>query len=404
MRTIYLDCSMGAAGDMLTAALYELLEDKNEFTEIMKNAGLEGVEFRPEVMVKCGITGTHMNVLVHGHSEEEMLAHEEAHQHSHDHEHTHDHHHHHASMQDIENIIRSLKLPEKVKEDAIAVYKSIAEAESVAHGRDVSEIHFHEVGTMDAIADVTAVCVLFDLLKAGRIVASPIHVGSGHVHCAHGVLPVPAPATAYLLKGIPMYSGEIRGELCTPTGAALLKHFVNSFENMPMMQTERIGYGMGRKDFAQVNCVRAMLGESGNRKETVTELNFNIDDMSPERIGFVTEALFDAGALEVFTVPVGMKKSRPGILLVVLCNEVKKEEIIRLIFKHTSTLGIRENLMQRYVLSRTIEEVETPFGKVRKKVAEGYGTRKEKYEYEDLARIAKENKLSVEEVLKMIEK
>lgn len=398
MKTIYLDCSMGAAGDMLTAALYELLEDKQAFLDALNVAGIEGVSFVPEPMTKCGIMGTHMNVLVDGTSEEAMLAHAEEHHHEHDHE----HHHSHASMHEIENTIRALNLPDKVKDDAVAVYLSIAEAESAAHGRPVSEIHFHEVGTKDAIADITAVCYLFYLLNADKIIASPVSVGSGHVHCAHGILPVPAPATAYLLKGIPMVSGEIKGELCTPTGAALLRYFVNSFESMPVISTDRIGYGMGRKDFARANCLRAFLGETQQGERRIVELNCNLDDLSAERIGFAADVLFKAGALDVYTVAVGMKKSRPGVLFVVLCNEADKEEIIRLIFKHTSTLGIRENVMKKHILERRFEEVATPYGTIRKKISTGYGVTKSKYEYEDLSRIATENEISIEELLQKI--
>ena len=419
---------MGAAGDMLTAALYELLEDKQAFLDTMNGAGIEGVRFSPEPMAKCGIMGTHMNVFVDGQSEEAMLAHEEhdhehnhehehhhehdhGHEHHHDHEHNHDHHHDHehdhhhhshASMQEIENTIRALKLPDKVKDDAVAVYLSIAEAESAAHGRPVTEIHFHEVGTKDAIADITAVCYLFTLLNPDKIIASPVHVGSGHVHCAHGVLPVPAPATAYLLKGIPMVSGEISGELCTPTGAALLRYFVDSFESMPVISTDKIGYGMGRKDFAQANCLRVFLGETGCVEHRIVELTCNLDDLSPEHIGFAEDVLFKAGALDVYTVSVGMKKSRPGVLFVVLCNEADKEEMIRLIFKHTSTLGIRENVMRKHILERRFEEVSTPYGTIHKKISTGYGVTKSKYEYEDLSRIAAENEISIEELLQSI--
>ena len=261
MKTLYLDCSMGAAGDMLQAALFELLDDREAFLKTIQNLGLEGVTVKPIPMTKCGILGTHMDVLVNGESEGEMQeAHEhhhdhdhhnhDEHDHSHDHhDHHHEHHHHHASMKDIENIIDGLNVSDNVKANAKKVYALIAEAESHAHGVDVSEIHFHEVGTLDAIADVTINCMLLEELKPEKIVASPVNVGSGHVHCAHGILPVPAPATAYILRDIPMYSGHIKSELCTPTGAALLKKFVDSFGEMPVMTVGKIGYGMGRKDF-----------------------------------------------------------------------------------------------------------------------------------------------------------
>ena len=332
MKTLYLDCGMGAAGDMLAAALLELLPDREAFVNELNGLGIPGVRFQADPAVKCGITGTHMTVTVNG-AEEESFDHQHGHthnhehphdhEHAHDHEHTHDHehahdhehghehgHHHHSGLHDIEHIVRGhLHLPQAVQDDVMAVYGLIAEAESHAHGVPVTEIHFHEVGTLDAVADVTAVCLLMHRLAPDEVVVSPVHVGSGQVHCAHGILPVPAPATAFILRGVPIYGGSVRGELCTPTGAALLKHFATRFGAMPAMQVESIGYGMGKKDFEAANCVRAMLGETESRGDTVLELSCNVDDMTAEAIGFAMERLFAGGALEVYTVPIGMKKS-----------------------------------------------------------------------------------------------
>ena len=293
MRTLYLDCGMGAAGDMLTAALSELLPDQDAFFEKMNALGIPGVHFEKEKTQKCGITGTHSKVTVNGEEEESLDVHHHDHDHHHDHEdhhhdhedhhhdhdhyhdhedhdhdhedhhHDHDHahgaHHHHSSLHDIEHIVRDhLPVSDRVKDDAMAVYQLIAQAESAAHGVPVDQIHFHEVGTMDAVADITAVCMLMEELSVDQVIVSPVHVGSGKVRCAHGILPVPAPATAYILKDVPIYGGRIQGELCTPTGAALLKHFATKFGDMPVMKTKAIGYGMGKKDFEMANCVRAM--------------------------------------------------------------------------------------------------------------------------------------------------
>ncbi len=255
---------------------------------------------------------------------------------------------------------------------------------------------------MDAVADITAVCLLMDRLAPERVVASPVHVGSGHVRCAHGILPVPAPATAYLLRGVPIYGGGVKGELCTPTGAALLKHFAAEFGDMPVMKTIAVGYGMGKKDFEAANCVRAFFGETEGG-DTVSELYCNVDDMTPEAVGFAMERCFEAGALEVYTVPAGMKKSRPGIMLCVMCRESDKENLVSQIFKHTSTLGVRENRSRRYTLRRSVAVIESPAGRVRQKLSEGYGVTKRKYEFEDLARIAQEKDLSIADVIKMIE-
>lgn len=383
MTVLYLDCGMGAAGDMLTAALLELLPDQDIFVKELNALGIPGVRFTAEKSVKCGITGTHMSVAIHGQEEEEEVH----------------HHHHHGSMADIRAIVSGLPIPTMVKLEILSVYEDIAEAESHVHGVPVEQIHFHEVGAMDAVADITAVCLLLHRLDPEKIVVSPVHVGSGQVRCAHGILPVPAPATAYLLRGIPIYSGAIPAELCTPTGAALLKHFASEFGDMPVMRVHAMGYGMGKKDFPRANCVRAMLGEAADPGEGILELKCNVDDMTGEAIGFALERLLEAGALDAFTVPIGMKKSRPGVLITVLCREDKKNAMVQLLLRHTTTLGVRSLSCQRCTLSRRTETQNTPYGPVRRKLSEGCGVRREKYEYEDLSRIAREQDLSLQEVL-----
>ena len=404
MKTLYLDCGMGAAGDMLTAALFELVPDKEEFVDKLNHVGIPGVEFICETSVKCGIKGTHITVKAGGEEESEVLHSHENGQHlHHDHVHSHDeeHTHHHSSMHAIEHIVENLNASEKVKNDIIAVYSIIAQAEIHVHGVTVSQIHFHEVGTMDAVADITAVCMLMEYLSPENVVVSPVNTGSGQVKCARGILPVPAPATAYILQGIPFYSGEIKSELCTPTGAALFKYFASDFGNMPVMKVSAIGYGMGKKDFESANCVRALLGEADKESDTIVELVCNLDDMTAEAIGFAQERFFAAGAVEVYTTPVQMKKSRPGTLLTVMCCEKNKDEIIRLIFRHTTTLGVREHISRRYTLSRSFDSVITEYGQVRKKISSGFGVTREKYEFEDLAHIARENNMSLADVKKM---
>lgn len=403
MKTLYLDCSMGAAGDMLAAALLELLPDPDAFVTELNALAIPDVKFSREASVKCGITGTHLQVTVHG---EEENAHDHHHDHAHAHHHDHAHsHHHHASLHDIEHIVRGhLSLPATVADNVMAVYRLIADAESKAHGKSVSEIHFHEVGTMDAIADITAVCLLMHRLAPDEIIVSPVHVGSGQVHCAHGILPVPAPATATILQDVPIYGGSIQGELCTPTGAALLKHFANSFGDMPVMRTSAIGYGMGKKDFPAANCVRALLGERSAASDDVIELCCNIDDMTGEAIGYAFDKLFAAGALDVYTIPIGMKKSRPGHLLHVICREADKDALVRALFAHTTTIGIRENRFRRYTLDRHIETIETADGPVRRKCSTGYGVSREKFEHDDLARIADAQGLSLREAEARIRK
>ena len=394
MRTVFLDCSMGAAGDMLTAALLELIPDPDGYVEKLNSLNIPGVEYIKEKSEKCGILGTHISVKINGAEEGEEHPREQGEHHS--------HHHGHSTLHAIAHIIEDLNAPAKVKTDALAVYESIAKAEGEVHGKAVDEIHFHEVGSLDAVADVTAVCMLLNDLNA-EVYASPVNTGSGFVECAHGVLPVPAPATANLLRGVPAYSDGTKGELCTPTGAALLKYFVKEFREMPVMATEKIGCGRGKKDFEKANCLRAGLGEQRGGAG-VTELACNIDDMSAEAVAFACEQLLKNGALDVWTTPAVMKKGRLAVILGVLCENEIKEKILRLIFRHTSTIGVREYETKRYTLERESRVVNTPYGEVGIKTSSGYGCEKSKFEYDDLARIADENGLSITQVIEEINK
>lgn len=429
MKTLYIECNMGAAGDMLLASLAELTGDVKACEEKLNSLGIPGVTYSFEQSVKCGITGTHARVIALGVEEDEHLHehhehsheghvhshedhhhepsreelendfghshdhhHEEhdhghEHHHEHDHDHDHGHHHHHTHMSDIENIINGLDVSEKVKKDALTVYGLIADAESRAHGKPVSDIHFHEVGTMDAVADIVGVCVLIEMLAPDTVAASPLATGYGQVRCAHGILPVPAPATAHIIEGIPTYSGDVEGELLTPTGAALLKHFASSFGPRPVMTIEKTGYGMGKKDFPKANMIRTFTGFSEGEGGKVTELRFNVDDMTGEEIGYATGLFMENGALDVFTTPVFMKKNRPGILFTVLVKPEEKEKFAKLVFENTTTIGIRYVEMDRYRLDRHEEKVMTKYGEVRVKVSEGFGVTKAKPEYDDLAGI-----------------
>ena len=464
MKTLYIECAMGAAGDMLTAALLELMPDKEAALVKLNTMGIPGVVFEAEPSAKCGITGTHMRVLIHGEEEGAVpCGHTHAHAHHHEHEHVHEHHHehdhhvhthahahvqedahchdsdahdhahhhehdahHHAhhGMAEIRSLIAELAVSETVKEKALAVYQSIAEAESKVHGAEVDQIHFHEVGSMDAVADVTAVCLLMELLAPEQVIVSPIHVGSGTILCAHGRLPVPAPATALILEGMPIYGGSVQGELCTPTGAALLKTFADSFGPMPPMTVAKTGYGMGTKNFEQANCLRAMLGEpfpmngTGSKMQTaqdaegkntggcgaagkdtetenpaaregrITEISCNLDDMTGEDIAFAAERILQAGALDVFTESIYMKKGRPAVKLTVLARPEDEERLAGEIFRHTSTIGVRIHTDRRYELARRSEQRKTPLGTIEVKISEGFGVRKEKIEFASLKQIA----------------
>ena len=437
MKTLYLECNMGAAGDMLMAALYELLDPaaRAAFVDKMNALGLPGVAVRPVAAKTCGIAGTHMAVTVHGEEEDQHAhphgqehahphdhghPHEHAHEHppvppahghgpehlhEHPHEHEHEHaHHHHATPGHIAAVIDGLPLPEDVRAAARAVYDGIARAEAKAHGCEIGDVHYHEVGALDAVADVTGVCYALHLLAPDRIVASPVHVGSGTVRCAHGVMPVPAPATANLLAGIPTYGGAVRGELCTPTGAALLAHFAASFGPQPVMAVEKVGVGIGTREFEQANCVRAFWGESAEAANgEIVELVANIDDMTPEHLAFAAARLLEAGALDVYTTPGTMKKGRPGHVLTVLAAPGQADALARAVLRETATNGLRVRRCGKYFLTPSIGTVDTPWGPVRIKQAEGFGVCHQKPEYDDLARIAAAHGLPLEQVARTVE-
>lgn len=379
MKILYFDCSMGAAGDMLTSALFELFDNPEGILAELNGLGIPHVRFIPEEAEKCGIRGTHMTVKI-GDGEEGAD------------------YHFHATLPSVLSILRNSNMSEALQDKVFRVYRRIAEAESKVHDEPVTLVHFHEVGALDAIADVSAVCYLLDKIKADKIVASPIHVGSGSVRCAHGILPVPAPATEILLHGIPTYSGEIKGELCTPTGAALLAEFTDEFGPQPVMAVEKSGYGCGRKDFPRANILRSLLGHTDGNRDEITELQCNLDDCTPEEIGFAMETILSTGALDVFTAPIGMKKNRPGVMLTVLCCPADEEIMVKAIFKHTTTLGIRKTVCSRFTLERKMSTVTTPYGDIRCKTVSGYGVERSKPEYEDLARIAREQAMSLTEV------
>ena len=447
MRTLYIDASMGAAGDMITAALLELVPNEKSTLNRLNRIGVPNVEYRAGKVNKAGIMGTHVNVVINGVTENsETPGNPKAQGPTH------------HTLEDINKIIDTLNLPKKAKEDTKAIYGLIADAERKVHGMPVAEVQFHEVGEYDAIADIAAVCFLVNELKVKNIITSAVNVRGGTVRSAHGVMAVPAPATVELLSGVPIYSDGIDGELCTPTGAAILKYYANAYGNMPPMDVAKVGYGAGKKDLQRVNVIRIALGEtidiSGltdsdlddihkeniiadsrdvlgtilNKKkkllntkihdivkesedaffengitDRVIELRCNIDDQSPEQISYASELLLVNGALDVYSTPVVMKKGRLGTLFTVVCKEENREKIVKLIFKHTTTIGIRETLCHRYILDRKEDIISTDNGNVRVKTSFGYGTVKHKYEYNDLKFIAKKTGLSIQELIEKLD-
>ena len=391
MKTLYLECTMGAAGDMLTAALLELVPDRAAALARINALGIPGVHVHADPATVCGLVGTRVDVHIHGHVEGE---HDHHHHHDHEagHDHDHAHHHHHASRADIAAQIAALNASDAVKAHVQAVYDLIADAEATAHGRPVSEIHFHEVGMADALSDIASVALLLEELGPVRVVASYPEVGGGFVKCAHGTLPVPAPATSHILMGVPYTSGAADCELLTPTGAALLVHFADAFGPMPPIAVERTGLGLGHREVpGRLNGVRAFIGgspgrlgppvvDAGGPNGRVAELRANIDDMTGEDLAFACDKLRAAGALDVSLAPLLMKKGRPGHLLIVLAPPAQADALAAAILRETSTFGVRRVDCTRYELAREIVP-----GDVRVKIGRGYGVEKSKPEFADRA-------------------
>lgn len=375
MKTLYFDCRTGAAGDMMTAALLELVPDRDAAVARLNAMGLRGVRVEAADAVRGGLKGTAVTVHVHG----------EVEGHGHGEHHHHEHHHHHSSLADIHAIVDALAVSDVVKAHVKAVYDLIADAEAKAHGKPVAEVHFHEVGAMDAVCDIASVAVLIEELAPDRILAARPEVGGGFVTCAHGRLPVPAPATVNILTGIPFTSGAADCELLTPTGAALLRHFASGFGPMPPVAVEATGTGCGARDIpGRPNILRAFCGESSEAtgpNGRVVELRANIDDMTGEELGFACEKLRAAGALDVALAPVCMKKGRPGQILIVLASPESADALAAAILRETSTFGVRRADLSRYELSRRIDGGEDG---VRTKTGEGYGVVKSKREFDDL--------------------
>ena len=388
MKILYFDCFAGASGNMILGALVALGVDENDLIEQTKLLGAADFEIEFKTIDKSGIAAVHAEVKV-------------------PHEHAHRHLHH------IEKIIGDSRLPETVKQRAIKIFTKLAEAEAKVHGVEIEKIHFHEVGAMDAIVDVVGACIGFELLEIERFACSKIHVGSGFVKMAHGKYPVPPPAVAELLKGAPIYSTEIEGELITPTGAAIIAAVCESYGQIPEMKIERTAYGAGTRDYENFpNVLRLMLGTSENcerRAESLDAMNdgqtatdnlclieTNIDDLSPQILGYVMERAFETGALDCWFTPIQMKKNRPATMISILCPKANKQALTELLYTETSTLGIRLSEIERECLPREIVEVETEFGKVDVKIARFKNKIvNAKPEYEQIREIALQSKKSL---------
>lgn len=380
MRTLYIECNAGASGDMITGSLADLLDNPEEVAGMIESAGIPGIRVEVRKEEKSAISGTRVHIIIDGHEEGD------------------EHHHIHRNLSDIATIISGLKVSNAVKRDAAEIYHIIAQAESEVHGKPVDQVHFHEVGALDAVADIVGVCMMIEKLAPDAIIASPIRTGFGQVKCAHGILPVPAPATAYILKGMPCYAGDAEGEFCTPTGAAIVRYFAESYGSIPHMTFDEVGYGLGKKDYSVVNVVRTFIGESDGPEEDIDQIDCNIDDMVPEDLGGIVDRLLAEGAVDAYLKTCTMKKSRPGFELTCLSRKKDTERLSRFILSETTTIGVRVHTCRRYVLSREMDTASTPYGDVRVKVCRGYGIVKWKPESDDVRRLAYENHVTIQEV------
>lgn len=382
MKILYYDCFAGISGDMNLGAMIDLGVDADYLENELRKLNIEGFHLEITKDLRRGISGTKAEVIVENPDNEK-----------------------HRHLRHVEEIINNSTLSEAVKANSLKIFKLIAFAEAKVHSIAVERVHFHEVGALDSIADIVGAAICLDFLKVDKVLSSPIQLGGGTVKCAHGIMPVPAPATALIVENVPVKLGLVQHEATTPTGAAILVATVDEFTELINFPITKTAYGIGHRDVSEVpNVLRVFLSETetavGDVKEEVaTVLECNIDDMNPERYDFILEQLFNAGASDAWLVPIIMKKSRPAIQLNVLCAPEKVQKMKHIIFTHSTTIGLREYSVKKSMLTRTAKIVATKFGDVRVKqsVFEGKVVRS-KPEYDDCRTIALQEKISLEEV------
>lgn len=438
MRVLYYDCFCGISGDMNLGALIDLGVDKDYLLNEISKLNLSSeYEIKIEKALKSGISGTKVDVILKGHShhnhehsndKNQNHSHSDEHSHSHDDNHDHHHHedgeshihshedvhnkednhvheHHHRNLGDIENIINSSSLKESVKKLSIKIFMKVAVAEALVHNKPLNEVHFHEVGAIDSIIDIVGAAICLEYLKVDKVLASSVQVGGGFVKCAHGVIPVPAPATLEILKNIPIKSGVVQFETTTPTGAAILVANVEKFVDKIDFSIEKIGYGIGHRELEIPNVLRVYLGKEEVKEEFEKQyiIETNLDDMNPELYGYVEEKLFASGALDVYKTPITMKKGRLATKLSILTNLVNEKKILDIIFKETTSIGVRKYKVDKVMLNREIVQIDTKYGTINVKNSYYNGELvKYKAEYEDCRRIALENNIPILDVYKEV--
>ncbi len=406
MRVLYYDCFAGISGDMHLGAMIDAGVDPEHLINELKKLPLSGFHLHICRDERKSIEGTRVDVVLEG---------DHHHHHHHDHSHMHGHagEHHHRNLKDIQNILSESTLPESTKARALKMFLLIAEAEAKIHGVSVDEIHFHEVGALDSIVDITGAAICLEYLKPDRIFCSSVELGSGMVHCAHGMMPVPAPATSEILKNIPVRTGTADHEATTPTGAAILAANVDEFTDTFRFTPHLSAYGIGQRDSNIPNILRIHIGEQEERSlqpeenrddgHVCTMLECNIDDMNPEYYSHVMNRLFSEGARDVFITPVIMKESRPGVILSTLCDQKLQSAITQILFTETTTIGVRSYPVQREMMKREIRSITTSLGTIKVKYA-WYQDRliKWKPEFQDCKKLAENNQLSLQEVHRIV--
>ncbi|WP_432408311.1 nickel pincer cofactor biosynthesis protein LarC [Wukongibacter sp. M2B1] len=411
MKVLYYDCFCGISGDMNLGAMIDLGVNEEYLLKEISKLNIDS-EYKIDVKktIKKGISGTKVDVILKKQYEEHKNDdhHQHCHDHSHHHEDNHEHYgyyHHHRNLRDIENIINSSELNDRVKRLSIDMFMKVAEAEAKVHGKPLYEVHFHEVGAVDSIIDIVGAAIAIDYLDVDKVMASNVQLGGGFVKCAHGFIPVPAPATVEILKGIPIKTGLVNFETTTPTGAAILSASVQKFTDKLSFSIEKIGYGIGNRELEIPNVLRVYLGKEEKSKETEDQyiLETNIDDMNPELYSYVEERLFEEGALDVFKTPIIMKKGRPAVKLSILINEGREKDVLEVIFKETTSIGIRKYKVKKIMLKRDFARVQTKYGDVAIKNSYYQGKLiKFKPEYEDCKGLAKEKNIPIREIYKEV--
>ena len=398
MKTLYFDCSSGISGNMTLGALLEIVGDENYLLDELKKLNIDGYKIEISKKIKNGITETYVDVIL----DNEHHHHEHDNHHEHNHEHEHNDNHEHRNLNDVYSIIDNSSIDVKSKELAKRIFMRVAKAEAKVHHKSLEEVHFHEVGAIDSIIDIVGTAILINKIHPDKIISSIVNDGYGFIECAHGTMTVPVPATSEIFanSNVRFRQIDIDTELVTPTGAAIIAELSEEFTTLPAKVTEKIGWGAGFKDLKIPNVLKVYYGEMQEQKQTIVIMETNIDDCSGEILGYTSEKLFQNGALDVFYTPIFMKKGRPAYRLTVAC---KKEDMLKLqniIFRETTTIGIRYRFENRTELAREIIEIETKYGKLKAKKVTNNGETYLYPEYESMKKIAEENNIPLKELYK----